>query len=128
MWREADVIGMRFAGPLTLPEVEVLRDLMHLVRREHGRCYMLADAHGLTGIAIEARKALSEWGRTDPEDRMAGVGVHGISFAMRALSTLTLGAMKIMSSRPLQIHFAADEAEARAWLVARRAADDRQAR
>lgn len=121
--REGDVIGMKFVGPLTLAHVEVLRELMHLVRGEHGRCYMLADSAGLTGIEAEARKALSEWGKTNPDDQISGVGVHGINFAMRALSVLTLAALKLMTRRPVVIHFASDEADARAWIDARRIID-----
>lgn len=124
---QGDVIEMIFSGSLTLPEVLVMRDLMHQVRGEYRRCYMLADAAGLTGIAPEARKALSDWGRSDPEDQISGVGVHGISFAMRALSVLTLGAIKLLSKRAVMVHFASDAAEARAWIAARRIIDSGEA-
>ena len=123
VWRQADVIGMKFTGQLTLEHVEVLRGLMHTIRGEHGRCYMLADSAGLTGITADARKALAKWSRDDPDDRISGVGVHGISFAMRALSMLTLGAINFMTRRPVTVHFAEDEAGARAWIAARRASD-----
>lgn len=125
VWREADLIGLQLAGPLELADVEVLRDLMLLVRREHGHCYMLAHAAGLTGISVAARKSLSEWSRSNPEDRISGVGVHGINFAMRALSALTLGAINVMTRHPILVHFARDEAAARAWIAARRAIDAR---
>lgn len=123
LWREADVIGIQFAGELTLADAQVLRELMHLVRDEHGCCYMLADAAGLTGIATEARRALLEWGRSDPDDQISGVGVHGINFAMRVLSIMTLSVVKLMTRRPIVVNFASDETEARAWLANRRAID-----
>ena len=116
LWREADVIGMQFAGALTLADAQALRALIHVVRGEHGCCYMLADATGLTGIATEARKSLAEWDRSDPDGRISGVGVHGINFAMRVLSIMTLSAVKLMTRRPVSVHFASDEAEARAWI------------
>lgn len=125
--RQGDVIEMQFVGPLTLEHVEVLRGLVHRVRDEHGRCYMLADSTALTGIAAEARKALSDWGRQNPDDRISGVGVYGISFAMRALSMLTLGAIRFMTRRPVTVHFADDEADARAWISERRRLDAGQA-
>ncbi len=121
--RQGDVIRARFSGQLMLTEVEALRLLMHSVRDEHGRCYMLANAGGLTGIAVEARKVLSEWGKSNPEDRISGVGVFGISFTMRALSMMTLGAVNFMSRRPMMIHFAGNEAEAQAWIDERRVID-----
>jgi hypothetical protein len=123
VWREGDVIGMQFVGPLTLAHVEVMRGLMLEIRGEHGRCYMLADAAGLAGISADARKALSDWARRDPEERISGVGVHGINFAMRALSMLTLAAINFMTRRPVTVHFAGDEAQARAWIAERRASD-----
>lgn len=128
VWREDDVIGVRFVGPLTLEHVEVLRTLMLLVRGEHGRCYMVADAAGLDGITAQARKALAEWARKDPEERISGVGVYGISFAMRAISVLTLGAVNFMTGRPVTVHFAGDEAQARAWVDERRAGHGAPAR
>ncbi len=121
--RHSDVLHLQFVGPLTFDDIKSLRELMHLVRGEHGRCYMLADATALDGIAAEARKALSAWARADPDDRISGVGVHGINFAMRALSVLTLGAVKLLTRRPVHVHFAHDEADARAWIVQRRAFD-----
>lgn len=118
-----DLIEMVFTGPILLADVGGMRDLLHQVRDAHGRCYMLADASGLTGIPLDARKAMAEWGRSSPEDQISGVSLYGMSFAMRALSVLTLGAIKLMSGREVVVHFASDPAAARAWLAERRILD-----
>jgi hypothetical protein len=120
---QGDLIEMVFTGPITLADVAAMRDLLAQVRGAHGRCYMLADATGLTGINLDARKAMADWGRSTPEDQISGVGLHGMNFAMRALSALTLGAIKLMSGREVVVHFARDPAEARAWIAKRRALD-----
>ena len=123
LWREDDVIGAQFAGELVRDDLEVLSELLRRIRGEHGRCYMLADAAGLTGISSEARKVLSERGHDDPDGQISGVGVHGISFAMRALSIMTLTTIKLLTRRPVVVHFASDEADARSWISQRRALD-----
>lgn len=122
-WRQGDLMGLCLTGPLTLADIEVLRDRLHRIRREHGGCYMVVDAAGLNGIAADARKALADWGRSAAEDQVSGIGVYGISFAMRALCVLTLSAIKLMSSRAVNLLFASDEAEARAWIARCRAVD-----
>ena len=118
-----DLVEMVFTGPLVLADVAAMRDLLQQVRGAHGRCYMLADAAGLTGINLDARKAMADWGRASPEDQISGVGLHGLNFAIRALSVLTLSAIKLMSGRAVVVHFARDAAEARAWIAARRIID-----
>ncbi len=122
VWRRGDLLEIRFAGPFTYEQVMQLRELMLAVRRDHPGCYMLADASGLTGITAEARRAMSDWSRSNPVERLSGAGVYGVNFAMRTLIMLTVSAVRFMTRREVSLHFAADEAEALAWIAERRAA------
>ncbi len=108
-----------FRGPLTLADAEGLRDHVNEVLRAQGRCYMLVDMAGMTGMEPAARRAIGDWGRT-AEQQVSGAAMYGTSFAMRVLTTLVLNAIRVLGRRDIVAFFARDEAEARAWLDRRR--------
>jgi hypothetical protein len=121
--QEGDLVQLGFAGALTLADVTALRSRVEEVIRCEGRCFVLADLAGLTGMAPDARRYLSEWGRS-PRRPIAGTALYGGNFATRVLTTLVLNAIQLMGRSPVDVVFKADEAEARRWLTARRAGDE----
>ncbi|MBL8971736.1 MAG: STAS/SEC14 domain-containing protein [Myxococcales bacterium] len=120
VWREGDLVGMHFHGPLTRADFTAMRTLFAAVMAEHGYCYMISDMTHCTAFEPEARKFLGEWSR-EGRDKVAGTAVYGVNFAMRALVTLVLNATKLISKgRPDDLAFVKDEAEARRWIARRR--------
>lgn len=119
---EGDTLRLRLVGPLTIADAELLRVEMQALRRSLGTCFLLADAAELAGIDAEARRYLARWSAREQSERITGAAVYGVSFAMRTIITLTVNAIRVIGRREVQIAFANDEAEARRWIAARRAA------
>ena len=86
-----------------------------------GRCFLVADLSGMAGLDPVARRRIAEWSRGE-DDKVDAVAVHGCSFAMRTLITLTLNAIKLLGRQRSETVFVRDEAAALRWLDAQRAA------
>lgn len=114
-----DVVEVVFAGPVTLSEARVLHERLAQVYAEFGSCYLLADLLGLTAMGPDVRRYMGEWNKTH---RLSGVALHGASFAMRTVASLTVKAIRLLGSHPIEVVFLRDEAEARRWISARRGA------
>jgi len=119
---EGDLIEIEVQGVLVRDDVTALREAALAVLREHGRCFLVGDVSAMTGIDADARRLMAEWSKVVPE-RLAGTAIHGCNFAMRALLTLTLNAIRYFSKQEASdAVFVRDAAEARAWVDAQRAA------
>lgn len=115
-----------FHGPITVPDVQQLREVLIELRREGGRCFIIADMSGATGIDAETRRYMAEWGRQET-DWIAGSVIHGVSFAMRALLTLTLKAIKLVRKRRVDVEFVRDDTDAVLCIDAKRRTLDHEA-
>jgi hypothetical protein len=116
-----DALHVVFDGPVSSADFAEVRRALVEIGAAGGPCFFLADMHGCTGIDAEARKYLSEWSKTGIEKPTA-VAAYGIDFAMRALITLTLTAIKFLGLRRIEVALLKDAAEVEAWLTDRRAA------
>ena len=114
------MFGVRFHGPITRKDVEVLRQAVDAVADEHPRSYLLIDLHGSTGIEPDARRYMAEWSKA-PDRGLVGTVVYGTGFVMRALVTFSLNAIKLLGHQKGEFHFFKDEAEARRWAANHRA-------
>lgn len=120
--RAGDLIEIEVQGPLTLADITALRTLaLETLALEQGRCFLLADVRAMTGIDAEARRMMATWSKVEHE-RLAGTAIYGCGFALRALLTLTFNAIQLFGRQELDTMFARDEAEARGWIDAQRAA------
>ena len=120
--RTGDLIELEVHGTLTLADVTALRALaLETLAQEQGRCFLIADVTAMTGIDADARRQLAAWSKVDAE-RLAGTAIHGCGFAIRALLTLTLNAIKLFGRHEIDTVFASDGAEARSWIAAQRVA------
>ena len=59
-------------------------------------------------------------------ERLSGTALYGCGFAVRALITLTLNAIQFFGRQQLDAVFVRDEADARSWTDAQRAALDKK--
>lgn len=119
-WQEDDLIGLRFHGPITGDDARTFLALFEALLQARGRCLLLGDMRDMTGFEASARHEVASWNRTH---KLTGVAVYGGSFAVRALATLAMKAIKLFGRDPDEVLFASDEAEARRWLASRRGAD-----
>lgn len=119
---DGDLIVLVANGEMTVPDIEAMQAMVVEIRRREGLCYMLVDLAGMTGLSSEARRQVAVWGQSE-STRLTASAVYGCGFAMRALITLTLNAVRVLSRTPIETAFLSDEAAARAWIAAHRAAE-----
>ncbi len=115
--QDGELVTLSLRGPMTLAHVEQVRARVDETLR-FGRCFMLIDMSGMTGIETAARRYVGDWGRMG-ELQINGAAVYGSSFAMRVMTTLMLNAIRVLGRREIPAVFVADEAAARAWIAER---------
>ncbi len=125
VWRTGDVVGMRFKGPLGREDIAAMRVLTGEVLQEVEHCFLLADLRECSSIEPEARKAMAQWSK-DRTQQISGTAVYGVSFAMRALVTLTLNAIRFIGAQPVEVVLVKNEAEALRYVEQRRVALGRE--
>jgi hypothetical protein len=117
-----DILFMRLAGPVSEAEAKEL-DRLHLAwSKDHPRVFFLLDLSHLESIHPEGRKDAS---RTVRELPLAGVAVYGAPMKARVIAKLVFTAMNLFKANTADrfpIEFFKSEAEARAWIEARRRA------
>ena len=124
-WRAGDMLGLRVRGALTPRDIDALQRAVSATLAAEGRCFLLADLTAMAGLDPVARRRIAEWSRGE-DDKVDAVAVHGCSFAMRTLITLTLNAIKLLGRQQTETVYLRDEAAARGWIDARRAATPRR--
>lgn len=118
--QDGELVELQLLGAAGYPETVAFHDMLARVTAEHGRCYLLVDISGLTGIEAKARRYVSEWNR---RHRITAGSLYGVGFTARVFITLLLNTIRLMNADPPEVHTARDEAGARRWLAARRASD-----
>ncbi len=114
------MLALSFEGPVSGAEIRHMRAMVAEMIAAQGGCYMISDMTGCTTLEPPARKFMAEWSR-DGGDKVSGTAVYGVSFAMRALVTLAINAVKLIGKYPTgDFVFVKNDAEARQWVEARR--------
>lgn len=117
-----DMIEIVANGEVTVADIAGMQELVREVRRREGLCYTLVDLTGMAGLSGETRRAVAAWGQSEAT-RVTGSAVYGCSFAARALITLAVNAIRVLSRAPVETAFVRDEEAARAWIAAHRTAE-----
>jgi hypothetical protein len=115
---DGDLLTLRLRGRVSQSEAVEFHAMLAQLLSERGRCFLLVDLRELESIDPGARRHVGEWNRSH---QITAGAAFGANFAVRALMSLFLGAIKLMASDAPEIHMARDEADARRWLDARRA-------
>lgn len=114
---EGDLLCVRFVGPYLPDEARQILTLGDQLYRQHGGCYMLADARLGHAPGPETRRVIAMW----PYLGTYVAAVHGAGTGLRALTTLMVGAQRLLRVRqPIRTELFEGEAEARAWLLEQR--------
>lgn len=121
MTRTGDLMRMTLDGPVTISDLDGLRAVMTAAQEEGGRCFLVADMSGCTGIEPDARKYIVEWSRQGTQT-MSGVAAYGMSFGMRTVVSLTMAAIRFLGMLRSPVAFVKTEAEALQWVESQRPA------
>ena len=114
-----DVIEVEVHGPVTREHAVRLHDLMAQVLTETGSCFVLTDLADATTVHADARRYIADWNRTH---RASGMASYNTGFGTRAIATLLVKAIHLLGGENTALVFVREEAEARAWIAARRVA------
>ena len=113
-----DTLELTLRGDLAPDEANGLVDF--IAARFAGRSYALftGDMSGLGRIPAESRRVIFNAATRVPPIR--GVAYYRATFAARVMNELAIRAYALATGTDIAVHFARDEAGARAWLVTRR--------
>jgi hypothetical protein len=115
---EDDVLVSRWLGAATLEELEPFLAFAERWSEQIEHPFLLIDNSRAAPGRPEVRKRVVQWARQ--RLRFDGVAVFGGDVATRAIGTLIINAIGLLSGRKLNIVLLADEASARAWIGVRR--------
>ncbi|WP_437729867.1 STAS/SEC14 domain-containing protein [Sorangium sp. So ce1335] len=113
-----DTLDLILRGDVTPDDARHIFDFME--SRFAGRSHVLVtgEMSGLGHVPSESRRVImKEAGRAPP---IRGLVYHRASFGAKVITELVMRAYALTTGADIPVHFAADEAEARAWLARRR--------
>ncbi|XXY50981.1 hypothetical protein WME91_07530 [Sorangium sp. So ce269] len=113
-----DTLELTLRGDLAPDEVKELFDFT--AARFAGRSYALVtgDMSGMGRIPAESRRVI--WKEATRVPPIRGVAYYRASFAAKVVNELVIRAYALGTGTDIAVHFAREEADARAWLATRR--------
>lgn len=120
LWRSGDLVGIHYVGTITLPDLMQLRAVLDETHRVVGRCFLLSDMRRCDGIDGPARRFVADWNKQNTETT-AAMAMYGLSFSLRAVTLMTIQAVRFLGLGQIEVGLHKDEAEARRWLDEQRA-------
>lgn len=113
--QEGELVYLRPEGDLS-PKVaqQVVNVLLH-VKRQHGRCFVLANLEKAGAIPPESRRLLIDHGTKHRPDAIA---LCSAGLLARTMNALVFGAMNLLGSRKQNTMQFATEQEGRLWIEA----------
>jgi hypothetical protein len=115
---EDDTLFVILREKFTLQDAREMTGKADLTRVGQKHVFILADLRGLKQIEPAVRKHFSDWHQVA---NVAGSAHFGGSMPLRIIAGLVHNAVRLVSRRIIPVIFAETEAEARAWIGARRA-------
>lgn len=116
---EPDLVFVRNRGSISPEDVAALLAEAHRFAATHGPLVWLVDMAETVDLSPETRKYVAH---SDLFTLIQAAAIYGASFSQRMMTTLVLNVVKLLKLGPAmpEVRFFATEAEARAWLGARR--------
>ncbi len=109
-----DVLYWQCHGPMQLKDVMAVFEQRAALQRQHGRVFLLFDAHAMAGIPPESRKYAIQF-KPDPPIQGAIV-VLGASLIARTAVSLIVAAARLLGRPNMKTVFYVDD-EAAAWAI-----------
>lgn len=123
---EPDVLRIRLSGPLHADEARVLVQADRALWRERGYSLVLLDARQASSFDAAARQAAFDEAKQDP-GYLGTTAVFGLSSTLRVLLNLIANALRLLKDQDDELRCFVHEADARAYLKARRSPRQQQA-
>lgn len=114
---EEDVIVVRFKGNISLKEVSRFIEIFNSLLKKHKRALLISDLSHASTIDQDARRHIVDWTRQQTAFATAAVSA---GFMQRALTSLMVRALKLISGKNTPLAFFQDKESARAWLSQQR--------
>lgn len=123
---EPDLLRIQLAGPLSPDEVRTLVKADRALWRERGYSLVLLDARAAGSFDAAARHASFDEAKRDP-GYLGTTAVFGLSASLRVLLNLVANALRLLKDQDDELRCFVHEADARAYLTARRTVRQQQA-
>lgn len=123
---EPDVLRIRLAGPLSPDEARRLVQADRALWRERGYSLVLLDAREAGSFDAATRQASFDEAKRNP-GYLGTTAVFGLSASLRVILNLIANALRLLKDQDDEMRCFAHEAEARAYLKARRSIRQQQA-
>ncbi|EYF08173.1 Hypothetical protein CAP_5933 [Chondromyces apiculatus DSM 436] len=113
-----DLFGMVLDGLLLPEHVEETYVYQRILAADSGRVLLLIDLAQAMGLPAETRRMMKNAGDLP----YRGIAIHGANFKKRVLGNMAVMAMNLLTgNQECPVRFFATEAEARRWIIVRRA-------
>lgn len=116
---EGDVVSIRVIGDLEAVHMQRLLEMIEGIIQRYGRYGTLIDTRQMTRLSPDTRKLVTEF---KGASSCFGNAIFGDNLATRVVMTMAWRAIQLLNSQKFHAAFLKNEAEARAWLAARREA------
>jgi hypothetical protein len=93
---EGDVVKLKWIGDLEAADIRELIPLMDATIAEHSRVFVIVDSRRAGRAGPDIRAAAAHWPNYG---RVAGLAYIGASLTVRVLTSLTLGARKLLGGK-----------------------------
>lgn len=123
---EPDVLRIRLVGPLRPDEMRALVRADRALWRDRGYSLVLLDAREAGSFDAAARHAAFDEVKQEP-GYLGTTAVFGLSGSLRVLLNLIANALRLLKDQDDEMRCFSHEADARAYLKARRSARQQQA-
>jgi len=110
---EQEIAFIRLCGKLSVSQTQALLAICQDVHEKEGRICMLFDGTKTTSLSPEVRRTVIDWSKRYP---ITAVANFGGGLPQRALATLAIAAIRLLSRTAPPQTYEATEAAARAWL------------
>jgi hypothetical protein len=110
---DGNILYLQMIGDISLEEIQKYIGLADQLTAEHGSFYIVDDMARFGSAAPEVRKKVASW---IAQGACLGAAIYGASLSSRTMTTLILGAMKMMGRHVFPVTFVKTEQEARDWV------------
>lgn len=111
---DGNILYLQLIGDISVEEIQKYIGLADQLTAEHGSFYIIDDMARFGSAAPEVRKKVASW---MAKSACRGAAIYGASLTARTMTTLIIGAMKMMGSHIFPVTFVKTEQEARDWVA-----------
>lgn len=111
---EGNILYLQLVGDISLEEIQKYISLADGLTAEHGSFYIIDDMARFGSAGPPVRKKVASW---IAQGACRGAAIYGASLSSRTMTTLIIGAIRMMGSHVFPVSFVKTEQEARDWVA-----------